>query len=398
MWTTKHFPSLLINSCLIREQRQFHAVVCYHAKFLDVRQKKYDKYFKVLGIQTDSTQELVRQRYIQLVKQFHPDTGKDACMEKFLEVDQAYKQLQIKFMEDQGEDKSYLSEWDTFTHEHSEDKEEEKPYDHPDIRHTAPQHRQYLDNEGFGFGTPGQRQRQYQKIRAMKAADSVLQHRVDKLSSKYETALATQERAQTKKHMTQNAMERLVEDLITESMSKGEFDNLQGSGKPLRHRLDFNPYMDFTAHKMNEILVEGGFAPEWIMLKKDIALEKTNIQELLTKKRSMLGRYPLCDEEQRQWDEICMRIKNDEVKQLNNNINRYNLIVPMLNGQMFHLNFEAEAQRILQTCMCLEDVRKLADEQRKVDLGDTTPVTSEPFFQKLIRLLSSYRKNLHRSS
>ena len=30
-------------------------------------------------------------------------------------------------------------------------------YSNPDIKHTAPQHRQYLSNEGYGFGTPYQR-------------------------------------------------------------------------------------------------------------------------------------------------------------------------------------------------------------------------------------------------
>ena len=40
----------------------------------------------------------------------------------------------------------------------------------------------------------------------------------------------------------------------------------QGAGKPLPERVVYNPYEDFTTHKMNEILVEGGFAPEWITL------------------------------------------------------------------------------------------------------------------------------------
>ena len=50
----------------------------------------------------------------------------------------------------------------------------------------------------------------------------------------------------------------------------GDFDNLSGAGKPLPERVIYNPYEDFTTHKMNQILVDGGFAPEWIMLKKDI--------------------------------------------------------------------------------------------------------------------------------
>ena len=48
--------------------------------------------------------------------------------------------------------------------------------------------RRYLDNDGFGAGTPGQRQRQHQQIRAMQAAESVRKHRVEKMREKDEDA------------------------------------------------------------------------------------------------------------------------------------------------------------------------------------------------------------------
>ena len=41
--------------------------------------------------------------------------------------------------------------------------------------------RQYLNNEGFGYGTPSQRQKQYQKMRAAKALENVNDHRVIKI-------------------------------------------------------------------------------------------------------------------------------------------------------------------------------------------------------------------------
>ena len=47
-------------------------------------------------------------------------------------------------------------------------------------------------------------------------------------------------------------MDRLVEDLIQESMAKGDFDNLSGKGKPLKQDIS-NPYVDFTTHKLNEV-------------------------------------------------------------------------------------------------------------------------------------------------
>jgi DnaJ family protein C protein 28 len=45
-----------------------------------------------------------------------------------------------------------------------------------------------------------------------------------------------------------------VEDLIQESMSRGEFDNLAGTGKPLKHQAS-NPYVDFVTHKMNQVTI-----------------------------------------------------------------------------------------------------------------------------------------------
>lgn len=51
-------------------------------------------------------------------------------------------------------------------------------------------------------------------------------------------------------------MDRLVEDLIQESMARGDFDNLSGSGKPLSKRMDHhNPYVDLVTHKINQVLI-----------------------------------------------------------------------------------------------------------------------------------------------
>ena len=52
--------------------------------------------------------------------------------------------------------------------------------------------------------------------------------RVGKLTAQYEDRLATRERNTIKKQTTRNQIDRLVEDLITESMANGEFDNLKG--------------------------------------------------------------------------------------------------------------------------------------------------------------------------
>ena len=45
-------------------------------------------------------------------------------------------------------------------------------------------------------------------------------------------------------------------------------------GKPLRHDITrHNPYVDTMTHKLNEILIDNGFTPEWAQLEKDIRLQ-----------------------------------------------------------------------------------------------------------------------------
>lgn len=91
---------------------------------------------------------------------------------------------------------------------------------------------------------------------------------------------------------TKYGFDRVVEDLIQESMSKGDFNNLQGIGKPLSNAQSQNPYVDFTQHKINKILLDNGFTPEWITLQKEINSDIDELKKILMDKRSYLNEYP----------------------------------------------------------------------------------------------------------
>merc|ERR1719245_413949 len=61
-------------------------------------------------------------------------------------------------------------------------------------------------------------------------------------------------------------IEQRVEDKIQIAMAKGQFDHLEGKGKPLR-RLQAaaeNPYLDRGDRLGFDLLQKHGFAPEWI--------------------------------------------------------------------------------------------------------------------------------------
>ena len=103
-------------------------------KFVEV--KKYSSQFKTLELSEDSDRETVRRQYINLVKKYHPDTAKEG---------------------EQNLDKFHYF-------------------------------------KTFSCILLISRQQQHQKIRAMQASEHVYAHNVGKLSAKYETRLAEQER------------------------------------------------------------------------------------------------------------------------------------------------------------------------------------------------------------
>ncbi|XP_039293372.1 dnaJ homolog subfamily C member 28 isoform X2 [Nilaparvata lugens] len=308
------------------------------------------KSYYLLGVPYGSDQETVRQAFVQLVKKYHPDSGSEkADPQRFQEIENAYRRLQKKFSEDRWKKNEGLGEYGLY---YDEKKGAQKGVEEQNINHTAPQHRQYLTYGGWGTGTPSQRERHYQKSRAETAVKNVFQHRMDKVISETvcteEQALALKDKAEAKKIKTRYGLERLVEDLIQESMNKGEFDNLPGQGKPLGRQFDHhNPYVDLVTHKLNQVLIDNGFVPEWIQLQKEIRESEDEIRKKLLEERSRLGRLPLNRDDQIRWSRI---LDNTQihVDKLNKKIGKYNLVVPMLQKQVVTFNLLREAQRVLE--------------------------------------------------
>lgn len=290
-----------------------------------------------MGVSESADQDTIRKAYIELVKRVHPDSDQPEASEKrFQEIDEAFKVLQQRFAKNRRGIQ--------------EDDDEEVA----DIEHTAPQHRQYLNYEGLGMGNPFQREKQYQQIKAMKAQDKVLQHRLEKAQAD-EKSLWKKDSKQpyfAKKHdiKTKYGLERLVEDYIQEAMSKGDFDNLKGSGKPLPSSQNQNPYLDFTTHKLNKILLDNGFTPEWITLQREIREDLNKLKTQLREKRSVFSaQLGINDDspETKQWLLILQEFK-PEVDRINKNIDKYNLIVPIFDHQFFRVDLKKLGAEILK--------------------------------------------------
>jgi DnaJ family protein C protein 28 len=97
---------------------------------------------------------------------------------------------------------------------------------------------------------------------------------VDEKSIEEEIKTKAQQAKKLARYMS--STEDLVENQIRKAMEKGEFDNLEGAGKPIP--LEENPYEPVGMRMVNKILKDNDFAPYWIELGKQIDHEWEKIQ------------------------------------------------------------------------------------------------------------------------
>lgn len=141
-----------------------------------------------------------------------------------------------------------------------------------------------------------------------------------------------------------NSKSMAVEDLIQEAMSKGDFDNLAGYGKPLNVN-PLNPYVNFTENKINKILLDNGFRPEWITLQKQIREQLENLQRSLCKDRDADGDVIMGDVENAKWQRLIERYQCN-VDDINEKIDKFNILVPILSKQIVRIRLDRIAVKI----------------------------------------------------
>ncbi|KAM9782851.1 dnaJ homolog subfamily C member 28 [Neosynchiropus ocellatus] len=275
-----------------------------------------------------SSPSQIKESYLRLAKLYHPDSGAptaDAAL--FSRVEEAYRSVLAH--------QSKIGQPDLVKEEEDDEKS----------RKAAPQHRHYLSYEGVGSGTPSQRERQYQQFRVDRASEQVLNYRQreHERAAAAEGALVERDmRQRSRKIKITQAVERLVEDLIQESMARGDFRNLSGVGKPL-NKFEHNPYADPMTHNLNRILIDNGYQPPWVVTQRDIREKIAEIRRNLLQGRARLS-DTWTPREQTEWEQLCASVQ-EEIRRLNKLVDNYNLVVPMLKMQMVHFNLTREIER-----------------------------------------------------
>ena len=92
---------------------------------------------------------------------------------------------------------------------------------------------------------------------------------------------------------------------------------------------------------------------------------KEKIRNDMMKFRQKLGPAPLTDEKRETWISYCDQLKSDEVKTINKMIEKFNLIVPNMNNQMFLYNVEPDAEKIYNTHIEPKQKKKKPSAQSK---------------------------------
>ncbi len=127
---------------------------------------------------------------------------------------------------------------------------------------------------------------------------------------------------------------RWVEELIRQAIEQGEFDHLQGKGKPLHWEED--PFTPPDLQLAYHLLRSNGFTLPWIETRRELIAEIDQLRRTVAKFRVDRGGSVL---DERQKASLSKRI--DE---LNGRIRSYNILVPLERFQLPILDHKTELE------------------------------------------------------
>ena len=239
-------------------------------------------------------------------------------------------------------------------------------------------HRQYLTYD-VGPGTYSQRQKAYAQHRLYEAMDSVYEKQFEKALRNPDAKEVGEFRGKSQKRQLKitKTLERIAHEKIRDSMGRGEFKNLKGMGKPLQRDHD-NLVIDDMQQKLNRLLSNAGFAPEWISLDKEIRHSIEKVKKRLTICWSKCGPHPMSPEKNKEWEHELEELSH-AVKTINKKINTLNLIVPSITAQRMHVRLEQLVSKVTATTPCVKHSElsdTLAKERKEAGVWNETPQQS----------------------
>ena len=138
---------------------------------------------------------------------------------------------------------------------------------------------------------------------------------------------------------------RAVDEIISNAIESGAFDNLKGKGEPLN--LDNNPHADPEWRLAYDMLKQNNFAPEWIEARQEIESELSTALEKLSRTKAWREEALEGGEEphvvDREWEKA-KKIFREAVESINEKIDSYNLNIPSDRLYRKRVNVEREIE------------------------------------------------------
>lgn len=106
-------------------------------------------------------------------------------------------------------------------------------------------------------------------------------------------------------------------------------------------------------------MIDNGFTPEWIQLSKEIREETEELKKKLSQARNDISELPLTPKDELIWNDKLEKFKIT-TRQINNKIDKYNLLVPILQKQMLHVKLDELAEKALSIPPS-KNIKKYAD-------------------------------------
>lgn len=147
------------------------------------------------------------------------------------------------------------------------------------------------------------------------------------------------------RHLSSRHWESAVDKQIREAMERGEFDNLQGIGKPLNLEPDQEVPEDMAL--AFKILKNAGFAPEWI--ESDQELRKRR-EKLFEPFRRFLANPPKGKTETHRRKEKLSADFRAGAENLNREIDVFNLKAPTPQLHQRRIRIEEELKKFRDEC------------------------------------------------
>ena len=96
-------------------------------------------------------------------------------------------------------------------------------------------------------------------------------------------------------------------------------------------------------------MIDSGCRPEWITLGKEIREDIADLRKALKEKREKLGPFPLTKYNVMKWEEAVKQCY-EKTDTINGKIDKFNMIVPILNKQRVHIDGDREVLRVMKYC------------------------------------------------